>query len=124
MHEWTIGESLVRQAMEVVQTRARGQGRVVRTTVVAGRLRQIVPELLQDIYRLLVRGTSLDGSILDVRVAPVTIRCCRCACQEALGSPTVFRCPHCRSGDVELVGGRELFLESVEVEADPPTDSV
>ncbi len=90
---------------------------LVSVRVVAGRLHQIVPEYLVSAYELLVQDTPAAGSTLDLELAPVTATCRACGWQGEI-APPIFLCSACTSTDLEVTGGTELRLESLEVETE------
>ena len=45
---------------------------------------------------------------------PVVVKCDDCNAQVAISEP-VFTCQKCNSGNVNLISGRELDIESIEV---------
>jgi hydrogenase nickel incorporation protein HypA/HybF len=115
MHETAIVRELISSA-ESEMSRAGARGRARRVEVVIGRLSGASPEAVRFAFECLSPGTRLEGSRLDIReVAPV----CRCAaCGAANQIDDIFAaCPACGSLDVSIEGGRDLVLQSIEVEA-------
>jgi len=90
--------------------------RVVRARVKVGDLRQIVPDTLQFAYETLTKDTCADSSVLEIVRAPATGVCALCAWEGELQGPVIgFICAKCGAIEGKLTGGRELFLESIEV---------
>ena len=89
-----------------------GTLRVVR--VVAGQQQQIVPESLVFAYELLTQGTPAAGSRLELRILPLEAHCPACGWRGAV-EPPIYLCGGCGGIGLELSGGCELFLESLEV---------
>ena len=118
MHELAICERLVEVVdREVARLRPPPAG-VRRAHLVVGRLHAIVQPVLRDAYALLTADGVAAGSTLEITDAPVVGECSGCGWRGELQIPR-FQCQHCGSLDLEIVGGRELFLESIEViEAD------
>ena len=85
--------------------------------VVVGRLHQIVPEYLTNAFELLTRETAAQGAAMELVFAPVRGRCGACG-REGEITPPIFRCVTCRSTDLEICGGKELYLDRLEVEWD------
>jgi len=46
---------------------------------------------------------------------PTTARCHQCGREFELGEFD-WTCPHCKGNNIEIIGGKELFVESIEVE--------
>ena len=114
MHEFSIGESLVRAIGEELDQRDNA-GRLVRARVVVGLMRQIVPENLQMAFEVLTRDTAMAGAELELVSKPVIVDCRQCEWKGAI-KPPVFMCGECGSGDVDVVSGMELYLDQLEVE--------
>ena len=76
-----------------------------------------MPDALVFAYELLTRDTPAAGSRLELRIRPLEARCLSCGWQGAL-EPPVFLCGACGQGGIELLGGNELYLESLEVARD------
>ncbi|MHC4915187.1 MAG: hydrogenase maturation nickel metallochaperone HypA/HybF [Planctomycetota bacterium] len=113
MHELSIAEALVREALHAARTSAPGR-RVTEVHVEIGELSGAVPELLTDCYPLAAEGTALAGSVLRVTGIAALLRCS--ACGEEFGAGSGVGCPKCASAEIEMVRGRELRLTSIEVE--------
>ena len=115
MHEFSICESLVDALLAEMRRIEPPPRRLVRTRVVVGGLRQIVPGYLREAYDLLTKETAAEGSTLEIRSVPIIGKCRGCGWQGDL-KEAVFECGKCGSNDMEMVGGTELYLESMEVE--------
>jgi hydrogenase nickel incorporation protein HypA/HybF len=74
-----------------------------------------VPDYLTFAYDLLTRDTAAEGSEMEFVHAPVVGKCRNCGWSGDIELP-IFRCGDCGVLDVELVGGKELYLEHLEVE--------
>ena len=89
--------------------------RLIRARVAAGKMHQLVHSNLKFAYETLTRKTAAEGSVLSIRSLPVTAECRLCRWRGRVRGG-IFACGKCRSGDIEITGGRELFLECIEVE--------
>ena len=114
MHEFSIGESLVRAIGEELDQRD-SVARLVKARVVVGGMRQIVPENLQMAFEVLTRETPMAGAELELVSRPVLVDCRQCKWKGEI-KPPVFMCDECGSGDVDLIGGMELYLDQLEVQ--------
>jgi hydrogenase nickel incorporation protein HypA/HybF len=111
VHELAIAESIV-----AIATRHAGDdGRVTEVHVRVGRLRQVVPSALEFAFELCAQGTAAEGAALRLEDVPVAAACRACrAGSEPEGFP--LACPACGSFDLEIVGGEELVVDSLELE--------
>ncbi len=120
MHEFSICEQLVRVIGEELARVNRDRPvRLLRARVAVGRLQQIVPENLRFAFEVLTRATPAEGASLELREVPVTATCENCGWRGEI-EPNRFVCPECTGTRLEAHTGRELFLESLEIEDDEP----
>lgn len=94
--------------------------RLVRARIVAGELHQLVNANLTFAYEVLTKDTPAAGSRLSVRRMPITAECRQCRWRGKIKG-TLFACGRCQAGDIEITGGKELYLDSIEVEKECPS---
>jgi hydrogenase nickel incorporation protein HypA/HybF len=75
-----------------------------------------VTESLEFCYGIASEGTPLEGSRLVVNVLPVVMHCEACAEDVELVGVQSFRCPRCGEPCSEMRQGRELEIESFEID--------
>lgn len=115
MHELSICQSLVEIILKELEKLKPASARLIYADVVIGAMRQIVPEYLTGAYEMVVKGTAAEGSQLRFREVPVKAKCRACSWTGDVRDLT-FVCASCASPEIELTGGMELFLESLEIE--------
>jgi hydrogenase nickel incorporation protein HypA/HybF len=108
VHELSICTSIA----SIVEQHAAGRT-VERVRLRVGEMRQIVPQTLCYSWEIVVEGTPLAGSRLEVDHVPAVIACATCGADTTLDRP-VLRCP-CGSTDVTLTSGQELLVTSLEL---------
>lgn len=114
MHEVAVADALIEQVQSEVH-RAGASGKVTRVALAIGRLSGVNPDSLRFALELLVKGTLLESARIDV--AEPKALCCCAACGSRMEIEDLeARCRRCGSGDVAIEGGRELLLESIELE--------
>jgi hydrogenase nickel incorporation protein HypA/HybF len=95
-------------------------GRVVTcVTLRVGVASGAVPEALRFAWDLAVTGTALAGSRLDVVRVPLVLQCRGCGERSEVADPLHVRCGACAGREVDVVGGRELEIATVEVTDEP-----
>lgn len=118
MHELSICEGLLKAVLSELGRQGPG-ARLVKVRIAVGGLRQVVPESLTFAYEALSESTPAAGSALEIVAIPVTARCRKCAWEGRI-EQRLFNCGACRSPDVETLTGKELYLESMEIDRDGP----
>jgi hydrogenase nickel incorporation protein HypA/HybF len=88
--------------------------RVERVNLKIGKLSSVVPDSLRFCFDIAIRDTPLAGAELVIEEIPVKARCNVCHNEWAI-SETVFSCPKCDHGDIHILSGQELNIESIEI---------
>ncbi len=117
MHEVSMAQSIL--AIALAEMNKRPGARLKTARVVIGRQRAVVPDNLRFAFETLAENTPAAGARLAIRQTAVTARCPACGWRGAIRQPR-YACGACGAGDIELTGGEELYLESLEVEDDEP----
>jgi hydrogenase nickel incorporation protein HypA/HybF len=112
MHELAIAEGI----LAIVERHAQGR-RVSRVELRVGHLRQVVPSALTFAWELLAEGTCADGAELAIEAVPAAVRCRACGAEGVLHTFPAC-CTRCGSLDVDVTGGEELLVDSLELEDD------
>ena len=113
MHELELGQSIVNAVLLEVQ-KATPFAKVLKATIVVGKMRQVMPDYLKFAYQTLSEGTAIEGSQLEIRFTPILCTCSQCGKKNEIPAKG-FICPFCKSSTGKISGGRELYLESLEV---------
>ena len=114
MHELSIAQNIVELATEAA-TRANAE-RVIAVTLKVGRFAGIEPGALLFSYEIAAQGTILEGSRLEIVHVPLVVWCAHCLKEVELDSVQRLRCPTCGTPCGEIRRGRELDIESLEIE--------
>jgi hydrogenase nickel incorporation protein HypA/HybF len=113
VHELAITQSLLKIALD--KANEAGAGRIRAITLKIGRLTGYVPEAVEANFEILSPGTPAEGARLIMEWVPVACRCRECG-RRYQAEIEDLRCPDCRTLGFEIIGGREMYIESMEVE--------
>lgn len=116
MHELSIAYSLVETANAAAQKAGARKVTLVRLRL--GLLSGIVKDSLLFGYDIATRGTLLEGSQLEITELPVVVHCNSCGRDVELPSTQSFRCPICNTPSAQVLQGKEIEIDSLEVEMD------
>jgi hydrogenase nickel incorporation protein HypA/HybF len=114
MHELSIVASVVDAVTEKVSGYPGAKVRSVRLRV--GALQSVIRDSLEFCYGIATQDTLLAGSRLEVEQVPVAIWCADCALESELDGVQSFRCPRCGEQSMDIRRGRELDIDSVEID--------
>jgi hydrogenase nickel incorporation protein HypA/HybF len=113
MHELSITRSMLDLVLR--QAEEAGADKVEKINLVLGEMTGVVGRCVQFYFDFLSRGTPAEGAELNFKEIPTTARCHNCGQEFELGEFD-WTCPHCQSNNIEITGGKELYVESIEVE--------
>jgi hydrogenase nickel incorporation protein HypA/HybF len=113
MHEFGITENIVNIAL--AKAGEAQASRVMQVNLVIGEMSGFVPDCIQFYFDSLSKDTIAEGAVLHFESVPTQLRCRGCS---AIFQPqdTLWSCPKCGGQSVEIFKGRELYIESMEVE--------
>jgi hydrogenase nickel incorporation protein HypA/HybF len=113
MHESSITDSLLSLALE--KAKDAKASKITRINVVFGELSGVVGECVQFYFDFISKNTLADGAVLNFEMKPTSLRCRKCA-KEFTPLNHDWTCPDCHEISMEIVSGRECYMESIEVE--------
>jgi hydrogenase nickel incorporation protein HypA/HybF len=108
VHELALTQSVV----DLISERL-GPARITAVHLEVGRLSGVLPDALRFCFEMVTEGTGLAGARLDISEPAGCGRCRACGAEFDVVDPLVL-CD-CGSADVELRGGLDLLVRSVEV---------
>jgi hydrogenase nickel incorporation protein HypA/HybF len=113
MHEFSIIQSMVPQIEEFL---TQGKYRKVNKIVLdVGVMSGVIQDALEFAYDICVKGTTIEGAALSIRMIPVTASCEKCFLKFEVHDYS-YACPQCNGTDLKLLTGNELTIKEIEVE--------
>ena len=113
MHELSLAQGLVDQVKETALNE--NATRVVRIVVLIGQYSGVERDAFEFAFPFAAEDTLLHGAELIIREYAAEVTCRGC---EGISHPEITNliCTHCGSHDVEVTGGREFYIESVDLD--------
>ena len=113
MHELAITEGLVKIALDTAQHH--NAKKVSEMHIAMGELSTYVPECVQEYFAMLAEDTPAEECRLVFRTVEARCRCTACG-KEFRPAHLSFACPDCGSYKTDILEGKELFVENLEIE--------
>ena len=113
MHEQSIVHSILALALQNAE-KANAR-KIVTINLVVGDYTGVVEESVNFYFSFLSKDTIAAGAKITYTHVPGQLRCRDCDLLFPLQKRD-FRCPKCEGRRVEIVGGRELYIDNMEVE--------
>ena len=113
MHELSIVESLLNLALENAE-KANAR-KIISINLVVGDYTGVLEDAVNFYFGFLSKNTIASGAKINYTHVPGKLRCRDCDILFPLQKHN-YRCPECEGNRVEIVGGRELYIENMEVD--------
>ncbi|MDH5716351.1 MAG: hydrogenase maturation nickel metallochaperone HypA [Spirochaetia bacterium] len=113
MHEFSVASSLINICLE--KAKENNAIKITNIKVKIGKLSGIEPHFLKEAFEVVKAGTIAEKCEFEYFLQDVVVYCNECK-KESNVSENIFICMHCKSRDIRVIDGEELFLMNLELE--------
>lgn len=113
MHELSVTQGMLDIALE--KAKEAQASRITGINLVIGEMSSIVDDSVQFYFDFLSRDSIASGATLSFTRIPIQVRCRNCGLSFT-PDKSLWSCPQCSEWDVEVIAGREFYIDSIEVE--------
>jgi len=113
MHELAITQSMFDIVLkQAEQAQAK---KVTKINLVIGEMTGVVGDSVQFYLDFLTKNTIAEGAVVDIKMVPAQAQCLNCNRTFEL-KEFDWTCPYCQGKIINVIAGKELFVESIEVD--------
>ena len=129
MHEASIAQNIIEIAIRI--SGKYNAKKINRITIVVGELNFLDYEALKFAFKALSENTPIENAELIIEEAPAKFKCLKCDYEWTISlskykndkalhfAPELIlgflECPKCKSNEIEIIGGRELYVKDIEL---------
>ncbi len=113
MHEYSVVQALLEQIENVAKQNH--ASKVTKIIVKIGVMSGVEAHLLEVAFNTFKEKTICDGAEFIMNIQPIKIRCNDCTTESEL-EKIHYCCPKCKSIDIKIIDGEDMFLMSLEME--------
>jgi hydrogenase nickel incorporation protein HypA/HybF len=113
MHELSISQQILDIAID--KAKKVNAHTIKNINLVIGEITGILDECVQFYFNFISRDTIACGDILSFHRIPLQVKCRACG-NRYFPSQEQWLCPQCQQWDVEITGGKEFYINSIEVD--------
>jgi len=113
LHELSIVETMVDMVME--KAREANAKKVLRVYLIIGELTGVLNDAVELYFAILTKDTIAAGAELFFQRPPTLVRCRNCSTEYTPENMKIV-CPQCKEQKIEIISGRELYIDSLDVE--------
>ncbi len=89
--------------------------KVLRVYLVIGELTGVLNDAVELYFALLTKDTIAAGAELFFQRPPTLVRCRNCGTEYSPENLKII-CPQCHEQKIEIISGRELYIDNLDVE--------
>ncbi len=113
MHEYSVVQALLEQVEELAKENK--ASKVTKIITKIGVMSGIEVHLFEVAFNTFKEKTICEEAEFIIQIQPVVIRCRACGEENSL-EKTHYCCPQCKSTNVEVIDGEEMYLMSLTME--------
>jgi len=113
MHELSLAMSV----REIVEDAARENcaKAVKEITIVVGKFSSVVPEAMGFAMEVAKKNTVFEDAEIVIKEIDTILSCSKCG-EESVMENFQFICGACGSGEVEIISGDRMYVESIDID--------
>jgi len=113
MHEYSVVQALLKQCEDIANDNS--ATKITKVVSKIGVMSGIEVHLLQVAFDTFKEGSICDGAEFVIDIQPIVIECSECNHISEL-KKIDYCCQECRSTNVSVIDGEDMFLMSLEME--------
>lgn len=113
VHELAITQNILNIALD--EAKAAQASKITKINLVIGELSGVVSDCVQFYFDFLKKDNAAEEATIDFKLVPAELRCRNCL-TNFNPQDSLWICPNCQSSSVEVISGRDCYIESIEVE--------
>lgn len=113
MHEAAIAKEIC--TIVLAEAKKHKKKKVKAIKLLFGELTSVVPEAMKFAMASMTQGTIMEGCSVSIKMKKVKVQCSECGKKYAV-KDLIFLCPACKGIKHVTITGKELSVESIEME--------
>ena len=113
VHELAVTQNILDIVLS--EAKAAQASRITKISLVIGELSGVVSDCVLFYFDFLKKGNAAEEATIDFRLVPAELRCRDCL-TNFNPKDSAWICPNCQNTSLEVISGRECYVESIEVE--------
>jgi hydrogenase nickel incorporation protein HypA/HybF len=113
MHELSVTQSLLDLALK--HANQAGATKISSLNITIGDLTSIIDDSVKFYWDIIAKDTMAEGAELNFTRIDTILRCKDCSFKYS-PEPGELACPECKGFQVEVISGKEFYLDSIDIE--------
>ena len=116
MHELPITQNILKIALRYGEENQ--AAKITDLFLVIGQLSSVIDESVQFYWPIVSRDTIAEDAKLHFKRIPASLACKDCGTVYDIEGGELTACPECDSSQVQITGGKEFQLESIQIDTE------
>lgn len=113
MHELSITQSILSISLE--EAKKNNAKRINSINIKIGKLTGLVPESINYYFKIISEDTIASEANIVIEKLPLRVKCKNCLSEYEIDIKD-FLCKQCKSENIKIIGGKEFYVDSIEVD--------
>lgn len=113
MHELSVTEGILRICK--AEAEKNNFKRILKINIKVGELSGLIPDCISFYFNEISKETVAEGAKIEVFKIPLSYRCDDCGYTSEI-LKTEYTCHKCKGYHIKFLNGRELYIDTMEVE--------
>ncbi|MGB4441655.1 MAG: hydrogenase maturation nickel metallochaperone HypA [Coriobacteriia bacterium] len=114
MHEMGIAEGILSSSITAAEDA--GATKINEVDITIGVLTEVMEDSLHFAWEAITPGTMAEAAVLNVTMVEARSRCADCSHEWAHDRYSGAQCPSCSGYLIRLLAGRELKIDSIDID--------
>jgi len=113
MHELPVSQNILDISLKYANIES--ASKIIKINIVIGQLSSFIDESIKFYWDIISKDTIAEGAELIFTRIPAEFICQKCNTSFPLTGSHYF-CPKCESTQLEIIKGKEFYLDSIDIE--------
>lgn len=113
MHELAVTQGILKICLD--ESKDKGFNKINEIRINVGELTGLIPSCIEYYFNIISKDTVAEGAKIIVHKIPIEIKCKKCGFNGVIDKGQ-YTCSNCQSNNIEIVNGREFYVDSLEVD--------
>lgn len=113
MHELPVTQSILNISLE--EAKKNNAKRINSINIKIGKLTGLVPESINYYFAIISKDTIANEANIVIEKLPLMIKCKDCLSEYEIDINN-FLCKQCKSENIKIIGGKEFYVDSIEID--------
>jgi len=114
MHELSITQDILDIAIKTAKEQ--NALKIKKINLIIGQFTYYQPESIEFFMNIIAKDTIAEGVKIEVKSLPLEVECNDCHSRTIIKEPYEFVCSKCNCYNLKIITGKEMYVDSIDIE--------